>query len=93
MDAIIRLQFVDDSIQFKYLSRNHYVNHYRIGWVSVLIPRAMSPYRTLPRTVHTEASFPTPSPTSPSTNTGIPKGTQVAKPEVLYLTPKNNSQL
>ena len=62
MDAIIRLQFVDDSIQFKYLSRNHYVNHYRIGWVSVLIPLAMSPYRTLPRTVHTEASFPTPSP-------------------------------
>ena len=62
MDAIIRLQFVDDSIQLKYLSRNHYVNHYRIGWVSVLIPRAMSPYRTLPRTVHTEASFPTPPP-------------------------------
>ena len=62
MDAIIRLQFVDDSIQFKYLSRNHYVNHYRIGWVSVLIPRAMSPYRTLPRTVHTEASFAIPSP-------------------------------
>ena len=56
MDAIIRLQYVDDSIQFKYLSRNHYVNHYRIDWVSVLIPRAMSPYRTLPRTVQTEAS-------------------------------------
>ena len=71
MDAIIRLQYVDDTIQFKYLSRNHYVNHYRIGWVSVLIPRAMSPYRTLPCTVQTEASFPPPPP--PSTNTGIPK--------------------
>ena len=92
MDAIIRLQFVDDSIQFKYLSRNHYVNHYRIGWVSVLIPRAMSPYRTLPRTVHPEASFPTPSP-PPINQYWPPKGTQIAKPEVLYLTPKNNSQL
>lgn len=66
MDAIIRLQYVDDSIQFKYLSRNHYVNHYRIGWVSVLILRAMSPYRTLPRTVQTEASLPTPSPRHPT---------------------------